>query len=201
MLDPLPIAFNEERHEYTWEPTNEVMLWSISGVVKPLSPEQREWLEKNSQYAERGTAIHKSLEEYLSGQQVTDLESYSDWTDHLLHHSWWDEIEILALEHRLADPKRSIGGSFDGLIRKNGKTCLFDLKTKVAENSKREKPYAQLGAYSELLSLHYRDHEPDEAWVIWSYPGGVDFEQLDLQQCRDSWEGAWIKHEARQELF
>ena len=29
----------------------------------------------------------------------------------------------------------------------------------------------------------------------------VDFEQLDLQQCRDSWEGAWIKHEARQELF
>ena len=22
-----------------------------------------------------------------------------------------------------------------------------------------------------------------------------------LQQCRDSWEGAWIKHEARQELF
>ena len=71
----------------------------------------------------------------------------------------------------------------------------------MAENSKREKPFAQLGAYSELLSLHYRDHEPDEAWVVWSYPGGVDFEQLDLQQCRDSWESAWARHELRQELF
>ena len=201
MLNPLPIAFNEERHEYLWEPTNEVMLWSISGVVKPLSPEQREWLEKNSQYSERGTAIHKSLEEFLSGQQVTDLEDYSDWTDHLLHNSWWDDIEILALEHRLADPKRSIGGSFDGLIRKGKRKILFDLKTKQHESSRREKPFAQLGAYSELLGLHYRDHQPDETWVIWSFPGGCDFEQLDLQQCRDSWEGAWIKHQARQELF
>ena len=201
MLDPLPIAFNEERHEYTWEPTGEQMLWSISGVVKPLSPEQREWLEKNNHYAERGTAIHKSLEEYLSGQQLTDLESYSDWTDHLLHHSWWDDIEILALEHRLADPKRSIGGSFDGLIKKDGKTLIYDLKSKQHEGSKREKPYAQLGAYTDLLSLHYRDHQPDEAWVVWSYPGGCDFEQLDVMQCLDSWAGAWIKHEARQELF
>ena len=85
-----------------------------------------------------------------NGWVSADLETYTEWTDHLLHNSWWDDIEILALEHRLADPKRSIGGSFDGLIRKDGKTCLFDLKTKVAENSKRERP-AQLGAYSELL--------------------------------------------------
>ena len=200
MLDPLPIAFNEERHEYTWEPTGETMLWSISGVVKPLSPEQREWLEKNSHYAERGTAIHLSLEEFLRGQQVTDLESYSDWTDHLLHHSWWDDIEILALEHRLADPARSIGGSFDGLIKKDGKVCIYDLKTKQHEASRREKPLAQLGAYSDMLMQHYK-LQPDEAWVVWSYPGGCDFEQLDMMQCLDSWAGAWLKHEARQELF
>ena len=200
MLDPLPIAFDEAAHQYTWEPTGETMLWSISGVVKPLSPEQREWLEKNSHYAERGTAIHKSLEEFLSGQQLTDLESYSDWTDHLLHNSWWDDIEILALEHRLADPARSIGGSFDGLIKRDGKTCIFDLKTKQAENSRREKPLAQLGAYSQMLEQHYK-LLPDQAWTIWSFPGGVDFEQLDVMQCLDSWAGAWIKHEARQELF
>ena len=145
MLNPLPIAFNEERHEYTWEPTGEQMLWSISGVVKPLSPEQREWLQANSHYAERGTAIHLSLEQFLRGQQVTDLETYRlDWI-WTLHNSWWDDIEILALERRLADPKRSIGGSFDGLIKKDGKTCLFDLKTKSAENSKREKPFASSG--------------------------------------------------------
>ena len=200
MLNPLPIAFDEPSHTYTWEPTGETMLWSISGVVKPLSPEQREWLERNSQYSERGTAIHKSLEEFLSGQQVTDLEGYSDWTDHLLHHSWWDEVEILALEHRLADPKRSIGGSFDGLIKKGGKTCIFDLKTKQHESSRREKPLAQLGAYSQMLEQHYK-LLPDQAWTIWSFPGGVDFEQLDVMQCLDSWAGAWIKHEARQELF
>ena len=107
---------------------------------------------------------------------------------------------MLALE-KLADPKRSIGGSCDGFIRKGKRKILYDLKTKISEESRRVKPYAQLGAYSELLSLHYRDHEPDEAWVIWSYPGGVDFEQLDLQQCRDSWESAWARHELRQELF
>ena len=200
MLDPLPIAFDEAAHQYTWEPTGETMLWSISGVVKPLSPEQRAWLEKNHFYADRGTAIHKSLEEFLSGQQVTDLEGYSDWTDHLLHHSWWDDIEILALEHRLADPARSIGGSFDGLIKRDGKTCIFDLKTKQAENSRREKPLAQLGAYSQMLEQHYK-LLPDEAWVVWSYPGGVDFERLDVMQCLDSWAGAWLKHEAKQEFI
>ena len=200
MLEPLPIEFDEELHQYTWSPTGETMLWSISGVVKPLSPEQREWLEKNSHYAERGTAVHKTLEEFLSGQQLTDLETYSEWTDRLIHHNWWDDIEILALEHRLADPKRSIGGSFDGLIKKDGKTCIFDLKTKQAENSRREKPLAQLGAYSQMLEQHY-GLLPDQAWVVWSYPGGVDFEQLDMMQCLDSWAGAWIKHEARQELF
>ena len=200
MLEPLPIEFNEELHQYTWSPTGEIMLWSISGVVKPLSPKQRAWLEKNSHHAERGTAIHKSLEEFLSGQQVTDLEGYSDWTDHLLHHSWWDDIEILALEHRLADPARSIGGSFDGLIKKDGKVCIYDLKSKQHENSRREKPLAQLGAYSQMLEQHYK-LLPDEAWVVWSYPGGVDFERLDVMQCLDSWAGAWLKHEARQEFI
>ena len=200
MLEPLPIEFNEELHQYTWSPTGETMLWSISGVVKPLSPEQRAYLEKNSHYAERGTAVHKTLEEFLSGQQLTDLETYHEWTDRLIHHSWWDDAEVLALEHRLADPKRSIGGSFDGLIRKDGKTCIFDLKTKQHESSRREKPLAQLGAYSQMLEQHY-GLLPDQAWVVWSYPGGVDFEQLDMMQCLDSWAGAWIKHEARQELF
>nr|BAR30430.1 DNA replication factor Dna2-like nuclease [uncultured Mediterranean phage uvMED] len=204
MLSPLPVAFNEERHEYTWEPTGETMLWSVSEVVKPLTPEQREWLEKNSHYAERGTAIHKSLERFLGGDPSgwldSDFEQYEEWTDHLIFHSWWDDIEILALEHRLADPKRSIGGSFDGLIKKDGKTCIYDLKTKEHESSRREKPLAQLGAYSQMLEQHYK-LLPDEAWVVWSYPGGCDFERLDVMQCLDSWAGAWIKHEARQELF
>ena len=200
MLKPLPIEFDEELHQYTWSPTGETMLWSISGVVKPLSPEQRAYLEKNSHYAERGTAIHKTLEEFLSGQQLTDLETYHEWTDRLIHNSWWDDIEILALEHRLADPKRSIGGSFDGLIRKDEKVCIFDLKTKQHESSRREKPLAQLGAYSQMLEQHYK-LLPDEAWVVWSYPGGVDFERLDVMQCLDSWAGAWLKHEAKQEFI
>ena len=172
------------------------MLWSISQVVSP-GP-----YNGDPSHAIRGHSIHRSLELLLSGQEVEAPEKYWDWTDSLLNQSWFDEIdEVLALEARLADPKRSIGGSCDGLIRKGKRKILFDLKTKMSGTSQRRKPYAQLGAYSELLSLHYRDHEPDEAWVVWSYPGGVDFEQLDLQQCRDSWEGAWIKHEARQELF
>ena len=202
MLKPLPIEFNEELHQYTWSPTGETMLWSISGVVKPLSPEQREWLEKNSHYAERGTAIHKSLERFLSiGLPSSEVQGvYSDWLGPLVNNSWWDDIEILALEHRLADPKRSIGGSFDGLIKKDGKVCIYDLKTKQHESSRREKPLAQLGAYSQMLEQHY-GLLPDQAWTVWSYPGGVDFEQLDLQQCLDRWEGAWARHELRQELF
>ena len=196
MLKPLPIEFNEELHQYTWSPTKETMLWSISQVVSP-GP-----YNGDPEHAIRGHSVHRSLELLLSGQEVEAPEKYWDWTDALLHHSWFDEIdEVLALEARLADPKRSIGGSCDGLIRKGKRKILFDLKTKLSGTSKRRKPFAQLGAYSELLGLHYRDHQPDEAWVIWSYPGGCDFELLDLQQCRDSWEGAWIKHEARQELF
>ena len=204
MLPKLPIEFDEQKHSYCWLPTSEWMLWSVSEVVKPLSPEQREWLEKNSHYAERGTAIHKSLERFLGGDPDgwvdSDFEQYVEWTDHLLHHSWWDDIEILALEHRLADPKRSIGGSFDGLIKKDGKVCIYDLKTKQAENSRREKPLAQLGGYSKMLQQHY-GLLPDQVWTIWSFAGGCDFEQLDVMQCLDRWAGAWLKHEARQEFI
>ena len=196
MLDPLPIEFNEELHQYTWEPTKETMLWSISQVVSPRP------YNGDPSHAIRGHSVHRSLETLISGQEVEAPEEYWSWTDALLYQSWFDEIdEVLALEARLAAPKRSIGGSCDGFIRKGQRKILYDLKTKISEESRRVKPYAQLGAYAELLGLHYRDHQPDEAWVIWSYPGGCDFEQLDLQQCRDSWEGAWIKHEARQELF
>ena len=201
MLEPLPVAFDEELHQYTWTPTGEVMLWSVSGVAAPMSDDQREWLERNRHHADRGSAIHKTLEEFLSGRQVGDLTSYAEWTDPLLHHSWWDEInEVIALEYRLADPARSLGGSFDGLIRRNGRSCLFDLKSKYTEQSKRVKPLAQLGAYASMLEKHHKVL-PDEAWVVWSYPGGCDFEQLDLMQCLDRWEGAWLKHEARQEVI
>ena len=199
MLDPLPIHFDEDQHSYLWKPTNEVMCHSISEVVKPMSEQQRKWLEDHPYYAERGSSVHLSLEEFHLGHPFTDLETYSAWTDKLLHASWWDDVEeVIAIEHRLADPKRSIGGSFDGLVRRRGATCLYDLKTKEEETSRRDKPLAQLGAYSEMLALHYRDL-PDEVWVIWSYQGGVDFEQLDLQKCLDAWEGAWVKHLARQE--
>ena len=196
MLSPLPIEFDEELHQYTWSPTGETMLWSISQVVNPRP------YNGDPSHAIRGHSIHRSLETLISGQEVEAPEEYWSWTDALLHQSWFDEIdEVLALEARLADPKRSIGGSCDGFVRKGKRKILYDLKTKISEESRRVKPYAQLGAYSELLGLHYRDHQPDEAWVVWSYPGGCDFEQLDLQQCLDSWEGAWARHELRQELF
>ena len=195
MLDPLPIEFDAELHQYTWSPTQETMLWSISQVVNPRP------YNGDPEHAIRGHSIHRSLETLISGQEVEAPEKYWDWTDALLHQSWFDEIdEVLALEARLADPKRSIGGSCDGFIRKGQRKILYDLKTKISKESRRVKPYAQLGAYAELLEMNYK-LLPDEAWVIWSYPGGVAFEPLDLMQCLDSWAGAWIKHEARQELF
>ena len=196
MLPKLPIEFDEEKHSYCWLPTSEWMIWSISQVVNPRP------YNGDPEHAIRGHSVHRSLELLLSGQEVEAPEKYWNWTDALLHQSWFDEIdEVLALEARLADPKRSIGGSCDGLIRKGKRKILFDLKTKMNGTSKRRKPYAQLGAYSELLSLHYPDHQPDETWVVWSYPNGCDFEQLDLQQCLDRWEGAWARHELRQEFI
>ena len=107
MLEPLPVAFDEASHTYTWLPTGEQMLWSVSGVAAPMSDDQRAWLEQNHEHADRGTAIHKCLEEFLSGQQVSDLEGYSEWTDHLLHHSWWDEIsEVMGKRSFCSQPER-----------------------------------------------------------------------------------------------
>ena len=200
MLDPLPIEFDPVAHQYTWTPTGEQMCWSVSEVVKPLTEQSRKWLEDHPYFAERGSGVHLCLEEFLGQKEFTDLETWAAWTDKLLHHSWWDELdEVVALEHRLADPKRSLAGSFDGLIRRNGKLLLFDLKTKEEETSRREKPLAQLGAYSEMLKLHYGDL-PDQVWVIWSYQNGCEFEQLDLDKCLSSWESAWAKHLIREEI-
>ena len=198
MLDPLPIGFDAPSHTYWWQPTGEQMVWSVSEVVKPMTEANRIWLEKHPEYAERGTAIHAVLEQFLKGEEVEHPQEYTEWTDKLLFDSWWDDVdEVLALEHRLADPGKGIGGSFDGLVRRGGETWIYDLKTKSSKDTARPKPYAQLGGYSRMLEKHYKTM-PDKGLVIWSWPGGCKFEDMDIDKCLAKWEQAYEAHEARE---
>ena len=200
MLEPLPIGFDPATHTYIWEPSGERMLWSVSGVVRPMTEASRQWLAKHPEHAERGTAIHSVLEQFLKGKEVQYQQEYLDWTDTLLFDSWWDDVdEVLALEHRLADPSKGIGGSFDGLVRRKGETVIYDLKTKGSELTARPKPWAQLGGYSSMLQKHYKTM-PDKGMVIWSWPGGCEFEEMDIDKCVAKWEQAYEAHEARESV-
>ena len=205
MLPELPVSFDEREHSYCWIPTGESMVWSVSDVATPRSEEDKAFFKKNPQYAERGTRAHSALESFLLKQAHIHLEEDEAWIRPLLDHPWWKRVdEVVACEYRLCWPERSLGGSFDFLVRMdNGDLVLGDLKTKQSPGAARRLPLAQLGGYCQMLAQHHPKQMPDRCAVVWCCPEltEVDEDSLATEKCVDRWDAAWVRHENRQELF
>ena len=195
-LEPLPIEFDPEAHRYTWLPTGERLCLSVTGVLKASKDKQTlSIFEKTkSVWAPRGTFVHAALENFLKGQPKQELlgSPYDDYVEPLLNYPLWDYFEPLALEYRVCDLRRNLGGSLDvlGYDHRVDRMVLLDLKTL----GKGRKPYstdAQLGGYLSMLIDHHK-LVVDECLTMWSQPGEA---HLGISQppdrCLVAWEDAY----------
>ena len=202
-LKDLPIAFNEELHQYRWLPTNEVMGTSVTQVVSVnKTAAQLANIEKHkATWEPRGIHVHAALEHKLKGLPFEVDPTYGAWVYPLVDHWFWETFEPIAIEHRMVNLRRGIGGSCDALGRDGltGKIVLLDLKTQGSAKYGTYSTDSQMGGYLSMLLDHHQIIV-DECLTIWSRPGRCllgDPQATD--ECLEAWEASYEKWDALQE--
>ena len=135
---------------------------SVSDVLRYFMDENQKaaierYREGENGWEKRGKELHAILEKLLNGEKIKAEGKFADWIDALINCDLFKNSEILATEFALCDEEKSIGGSFDFLLKKeNGEIILGDLKTTSSEKAaKYRKPATeQLGAYASMLKQH-----------------------------------------------
>ena len=149
-------------------------------------------------WAARGKALHKVLEDKLKKGKTTEDEKWQKWIDALNDCDLFEEAEILAVEYLLCDPRKSVGGSFDFLIKtKYGETILGDLKTSSTEKAakRRDAANAQLGAYTLMLNKHHPNLMIDKCCTLILGPDYCRVERTKPDNCVEEWQDVWGKFE------
>ena len=215
MLDPVPeLEFHEGLHRYRWR--GEWLAHNVSDVLDvDMTPFKRAMIDKYKDgpdgWAARGTAIHKALELHLQNEpQIVD-DKWSPWLDPLLDDPFFKGVETLATEYRVMDRYKSLGGSFDFLIRLKEEglepskqlVILGDLKTVSSRKaiSSRAPATAQLGAYLSCLALNQPNITVGMCVTVVSGPEKVKFIKQDPEECLEAWGEAWGKFQATQPDF
>jgi hypothetical protein len=189
MLDPLPIHFDEAAHRYRWQPTNTWLSYSVTKIAAASkSPEAMARIRATQHIWEpRGRHTHAQLEAFLKGQPV-DLGDYAEWVEPLLDHAMWKRLRPLGVEHRLADPERSIAGTLDALCEhEDGSVILLDLKTQGSANGSPYSTNAQMGGYASMLPMHY-PLAVDRCVTVWAKPGATTITVAEPSECIAEWE-------------
>ena len=200
LLDPIPgLLFDEQRHRYAYN--GQWMTRSVTQVLQgELDPVTIKRFEQTKHiWAPRGSAVHKALEERLLDQGSIYSQEYAEWIDPLLDHPLWEGAEVLAVEYCVVDPKKSLAGSFDFLMRTaRGTLVLGDLKTVGSANgvASRKPAEAQLGGYLHMLCLHHPEMLVERCLTVVAGPGETDIKVSQPQDCLDAWSDAWERHEA-----
>ena len=195
MLEPLPIHFDEATHRYQWLPTAEWLPYSVTrvkAIAYPMADRQKKAIDDTKHIWEpRGKHVHACLEAFLSGHGQLHPGAYQDWVLPLLDHPLWQQVEPVAVEHRLCDLEHSIGGSCDALVRSkaSGKLLLLDLKTQSSERASTYDTSTQLGGYQSMLIKHYQ-LEISDCLTVWSRPGQTFVTRTRPEDCRRAWLGA-----------
>jgi hypothetical protein len=203
MLDPIDgLEFHEEIHRYRYQ--GQWMAHSVTAVVGgELDATARERIEATRHvWGPRGTAVHGCLEAHLLGQPVEPGE-YDAWVEPMLDSWLFRDCEVVAVEYRLVDPRRSLAGSFDFLLRTaSGSLVLGDLKTVGSANAvaSRKPASEQLGGYLLMLADHHPWLTVDKCVTAVSGPGTFDLKVSEPQACADAWLEAWDRHQAEWQL-
>lgn len=205
-LAPLPIEFDPVAHRYTWVPTGERMMLSVTGVLS--ASKNKKTLSQFSRtkhiWAPRGTYVHAALESFLKGTPPEKLigRQYDDYVRPLLEYPIWEHFEPIALEYRVCDLRRNIGGSLDvlGYDHRMDRMVLLDLKT-LGRSSKPYSTDAQLGGYLSMLIDHHK-LVVDECLTMWASSGESHLGECQTPtRCLEAWEDAYDIWRMQQEAI
>ena len=206
MLDPIPgLTFHEEAHRYHLDGYG-WLARSVTGVVgHDMTDKTRAHIDATKHiWLPRGLAGHKALEQHLLGQPVDPDETYQPWIDSLLAHGLWKDAEILAVEYRLYDRRKSLAGSFDFLLRTaKGSVVLGDLKTvETANAAKSRKPATvQLGSYCAMFLDHHPTITIDKCCTVVAGPGVTRLIAEEPSDCISAWVDCWDAYQLLQPAF
>jgi RecB family exonuclease len=127
----------------------------LLGWAAKLAREGKDFKAERTRSADVGTAIHDCLERYEEtparaawmddGEWARLLDARKAWVGWLTDFS----PEIIAQERQLVSVKYRAGGTFDNLIRLNGKVYVGDHKS--GKSVDRAKVSAQLAFYGALV--------------------------------------------------
>ena len=203
LLAPIPdLSFFEGIHRYQYK--GRWLPFSVSKVASPANPEaERRFQETRHIWEPRGNAVHTYCETLLKGG-ILWKDEFKDWTDELDDCWLLTESEAVAVEYRLCDAKKGIGGSFDFLVRtSNGKLALGDLKTVGSDKaiSQRQPAKAQLGGYLAMLIDHHPGLTVDSCYTLVSGPGRYRLIKSEPDECLMAWVDAWDLFKLDQGLF
>jgi hypothetical protein len=152
----------------------------------------------------RGNTVHAALEAALLGHQQPDHGVYADWITPLLANPLFKDAEILAVEYRLCDARKSLAGSFDFLLRTaRGTVVLGDLKTVgSAPAAKSRKPAVeQLGAYAAMLIDHQLTLTIGKCVTVVAGPGITRVVANETDECLSAWIDCWDRYQLLQPDF
>ena len=193
LLKPISgLQFNSDLHRYRYN--GRWLPFSVSRITNRTTPEQEAQFERTKHiWAPRGTTIHAFCEAMLLGEELPETD-YTAWTDELQECWLLRDSDALAVEYRLCDARKGVGGSFDFLLRtSNGKIVLGDLKT-VGSNSgvsQRKPATAQLGGYLAMLIDHHPMITVDWCYTVVVGPGRCRVIQSEPDDCLGAWVDAW----------
>jgi hypothetical protein len=200
MLEPISgLEFHEDIHRYRYQ--GRWLPFSVSKVTNRVSPKQQRQFEQTKHvWAPRGNAVHAFCEAMLTAEALPATD-YDEWTDALQDCWLLRDSEPLAVEYRLCDARKGVGGSFDFLLRTpNGKVALGDLKTVGNETAvdRRKPAMAQLGGYLAMLIDHHPLLTVDWCYTVVVGPGRCRLIQNEPDECLGAWVDAWdvFKQEA-----
>lgn len=203
-LPPLPIDFDEEAHSYTWKPTGERLMMSVTGVLSASKSKRtlQTFARTKSTWAPRGTYVHRCLELFLKGEPAHTLMhgEYQEYVQPLLEYPLWEHFEPIALEYRVCDLKRNLGGSLDvlGYDHFCDRMVLLDLKT-LGKGGRQYSTDAQLGGYLSMLIDHHK-LVVDDCLTMWAGFGEAHLgASQPPDQCLVAWENAYDIWKATQE--
>lgn len=193
MLDPIPdLEFHAGLHRYRFQ--GRWLPFSVSRVTNRTTPQQAAQFERTKHvWAPRGNSVHAFCEAMLMGQELPKTE-YSEWTDALQDCWLLRDSEVLAVEYRLCDGRKGVGGSFDFLLRSpKGKLVLGDLKTVGNETAvdRRKPATAQLGGYLAMLIDHHPSLTVDWCYTVVVGPNRCKLLQSEPSECLMEWVDCW----------
>ena len=193
MLAPVQdLEFHPDLHRYRYQ--GRWLPFSVSKVTNRTTPEQEAQFERTKHiWAPRGNAVHAFCESMLLGHELPETD-YGDWTEAVQDCWLLRDSEPLAVEYRLCDARKGIGGSFDFLLRSpNGKVVLGDLKTVGNETAvdRRKPAKAQLGGYLAMLIDHHPKLTVHGCYTVVVGPGRCRLIQNEPDECLMAWVDAW----------